>query len=61
MYGRPRTQVGFGELGRVEIFVNDEKIGKVEKIYLDANLEQLQDIPMLAKCIMAPAPEPPKK
>lgn len=37
MYGKPPSQ--FGKLARVEMYVNSEKEGKIEKVYLEGNLK----------------------
>ena len=39
MYGKPPAQLGQGPLARVELYVNSEKEGKVERIYLEGNLK----------------------
>jgi hypothetical protein len=45
--------LGQGQLARVELFVNNEKEGKVQKVYLEGNL----DPQVMLRCQM---PAPPK-
>ena len=55
MYGLPPAR--FGSLARVEIYVNSEKEGKIEKVYLEGNLKPQAAPP----CTPPPPPPPPEK
>lgn len=56
MYGRPPARFGQGALARIEMFIDNEKDGKIQKIYLEGNLDP-QSIPLRCE----PPPPPPKK
>jgi hypothetical protein len=58
VYGRPPARFGQGELARVEMFVNEEKEGKLQRVYLEGNLNP--NLPAPA-CGIRPLPPPPPK
>jgi hypothetical protein len=60
VYGRPAARFGQGEVARVEMFVDSEKEGRVQRIFLEGNLDPrlLRDLPP-PPCV--PPPPPPEK
>jgi hypothetical protein len=57
VYGRPAAQLGQGELARVEMYVDNEKDGKVQRIYLEGNLDPQRTLTQPA-CGLRPPPPP---
>jgi hypothetical protein len=45
VYGHPSAQFGQGQLARVEIFVDSEKSGKLQRVYLEGNVDPPSEIP----------------
>ena len=39
MYGHPAARFGQGRLARIEMFVDAEKSGKVQRVYLEGNVD----------------------
>jgi hypothetical protein len=59
VYGRPAARFGQGDLARVEMYVDSEKDGNVQRIYLEGNVDP-QRVQHLKCESIAPLP-PPKK
>lgn len=57
MYGHPPARFGQGELARVEMYVDAEKEGKLQTVYLEGNVDPRRVVELGCK----PMPPPPQK
>ncbi len=60
MYGHPAARFGQGQLARIEMFVNTEKDGKVQRVYLEGNVDPTRVIELGCKPLPPPQPPPDK-
>jgi hypothetical protein len=57
VYGQPAARFGIGELARVEMYVNTEKDGEVQRIYLEGNIDPQRVVELGCKPAVIPAQE----